>query len=316
MNFYWTGLDRASRTMMQRSEGEMAQPHGSKASMRALRVASLAALIVPVAACSSSDSFNPLNLFSGEKYETKIVPDVPAEELYNQGLAKLDKKDYDGAAKKFADLDKQYPYSQWQRKGLLMTTFSQYQNGSYDDAIASAQRYIGLYPTSPDVAYAYYLAGMSNYNQIPDISRDQARAAKAAANFTQIIEKFPKSEYADDARVKLQVARDQLAGKEMLVGRYYLEEHNYPAAINRFREVLAKYQTTRHAEEALMRLTEAYLALGITNEAQTAAAVLGHNFPDSVWYKDAHARLQSGGLEPHEDKESWISKAFRKFGLG
>lgn len=294
----------------------MAQLHVSKASTRAVRVAAIAALVVPLTACSSGDSFNPFNLFSGEKYETKIVPDVPAESLYNQGLSRLEKKDYEGAAKKFGELEKQYPYSQWQRKGLLMTTFSQYENKSYDDAIASAQRYIGLYPTSPEIAYAYYLAGMSNYNQIPDISRDQARAAKAATFFTQIVEKYPKSEYAEDARTKLQVTRDQLAGKEMLVGRYYLEQRNYVAAINRFREVLAKYQTTRHAEEALMRLTEAYLALGIVNEAQTAAAVLGHNFPDSVWYKDAHARLQKGGLEPQEDKDSWISKAFRKFGLG
>jgi outer membrane protein assembly factor BamD len=302
--------------MLEGIESEMTDPHGPKASARALHVAAIAVLIAPVSACSSSDSFNPFNLFGGDTYKTTIVPDVPAEDLYNQGLARLEKKDYDGAAKKFGELEKQYPYSQWQRKGLLMTTFSQFQNGSYDDAIASAQRYIGLYPTSPDIAYAYYLAGMSNYNQIPDISRDQARAAKAATFFTQIVEKFPKSEYAEDARTKLQVTRDQLAGKEMLVGRYYLEQHNYPAAINRFREVLAKYQTTRHAEEALMRLTEAYLALGITNEAQTAAAVLGHNFPDSAWYKDAYARLQKGGLEPQEDKESWISKAFRKFGLG
>ncbi len=294
----------------------MAQPHLSKASSRALRIAATAALVVPLAACSSSDSFNPFNLLGGDKYETKIVPDVPAEKLYNDGLGRLENKDYEGAAKKFAELEKQYPYSQWQRKGLLMTTFSQYENKSYDDAIASAQRYIGLYPSSPDVAYAYYLAGMANYDQIPDISRDQARAAKAAAFFTQIVEKFPKSEYAEDARTKLQVTRDQLAGKEMLVGRYYLEQHNYAAAINRFREVLGKYQTTRHAEEALMRLTEAYLALGITNEAQTAAAVLGHNFPESAWYKDAYARLQKGGLEPQEDKDSWISKAFRKFGLG
>jgi outer membrane protein assembly factor BamD len=294
----------------------MARRHGSKAATLALRLALTAPLLVSLAACSSSDSFNPFNLFSGEKYETKIVPDVPAEDLYNQGLAKLDKKQYDGAAKKFGELEKQYPFSQWQRKGLLMTAFSQYESGSYDDAIAAAQRYIGLYPTSPDVAYAYYLAGMSNYKQIPDINRDQARAAKAATYFTQIVEKFPKSEYAEDARAKLEVARDQLAGKEMLVGRYYLEQHNFAAAINRFREVLGKYQTTRHAEEALLRLTEAYLALGISNEAQTAAAVLGHNFPDSVWYKDAYARLQKGGLEPQEDKESWISKAFRKFGLG
>ncbi|MGB6176495.1 MAG: outer membrane protein assembly factor BamD [Methylocella sp.] len=274
------------------------------------------AMPLPASAGSWLDSLNPFNWFAGEKYETKIVPDVPAGDLYNQGLARLQSKDYDGAAKKFAEVEKQYPYSRWQRKGILMTTFSQYQNASYDDAIASAKRYIGLFPTSPDVDYAYYLEGMSYYNQIPDINRDQDRAAKAVEIFTLITEKFPKSEYVEDARYKLQVARDQLAGKEMLVGRYYLNRHDYPAAINRFREVLFKYQTTRHAEEALERLTEAYLALGIPNEAQTAAAVLGHNFPGSVWYKDAYALLQGGGLEPHEDQGSWISKAFRKVGLG
>jgi outer membrane protein assembly factor BamD len=198
-----------------------------------------------------------------------------------------------------------------------MTVFSQYQHSSYDDAIASAQRYIALYPTSSDIAYVYYLQAMSYYNQIPEISRDQDRAAKATALFALIVEKYPKSEYAEDSRYKLQVTRDQLAGKEMLVGRYYLNQHNYSAAINRFREVLAKYQTTRHAEEALMRLTEAYLALGITNEAQTAAAVLGHNYPDSIWYKDAFALLKNDGLQPHEDQGSWISKAFlRKLGFG
>jgi outer membrane protein assembly factor BamD len=280
------------------------------------RLASLAVLVFPVAACSGGSSFDPFNMFGGEKYETKLLPDVPADNLYNQGLAQLRKKDYEAAGKTFGDLEKQYPYSQWQRKGLLMTTFSQYQNSSYDDAVASAQRYIGLYPSSPDAPYAYYLAAMSHYNLIPDVSHDQERAQKASILFAQIVEKFPKSEYAEDARYKLQVTRDQLAGKEMSVGRYYLNQRNYTAAINRFREVLGKYQTTRHSEEALMRLTEAYLALGITNEAQTAAAVLGHNFPDSDWYKDAYARLQAGGLQPHEDQGSWISKAFRKMGLG
>jgi outer membrane protein assembly factor BamD len=279
--------------------------------------AAIAAPSLPALAEDSwLDSINPLKIFSGEKYETKIVPDVPAEELYNQALAKLQAKDYGAAAKKFEEVERQYPYSQWQRKAILMTTFSHYQNGSYDDAIASAKRYIGRYSSGPEIDYAYYLEAMSYYNQIPDISRDQERAAKAAEAFGAIIEKFPKSEYAEDARYKLQVARDQLAGKEMLVGRYYLEQHNYAAAINRFREVLFKYQTTRHAEEALMRLTEAYLALGITNEAQTAAAVLGHNFPESQWYKDAFALLQHGGLTPHEDEGSWISKAFKKMGLG
>ena len=153
---------------------------------------------------------------------------------------------------------------------------------------------------------------MSYYQQIPDMSRDQENAAKALDLFQQIVTKYPTSEYTDDSKYKIQVTRDQLAGKEMSTGRFYLNRRNYIAAINRFREVLAKYQTTRHAEEALERLTEAYLALGITNEAQTAAAVLGHNFPDSPWYKDAFAKLQADGLEPNEDPGSWISRTFHK----
>jgi outer membrane protein assembly factor BamD len=285
-----------------------------------LRFAGVGLMALSAAACSSlpssMDAINPMNLFGSEKYTTKVEPDVPAEKLYNQGLSGLSKHDYEASAKKFTELGKQYPYSQWQPKALLMTTFAQYQDGKYDDAIGSAQRYIGLYPSTSDTPYVYYIEAMSYYNQIQDVSHDQDRAAKAATLFGQIVEKFPKSEYAEDARYKLQVSRDQLAGKEMAVGRYYLDKHLYTAAIGRFREVLAKYQNTRHAEEALERLTEAYLALGITNEAQTAAAVLGHNFPDSQWYKDAYALLQGGGLEPHEDEGSWISKTFKKLNFG
>lgn len=273
------------------------------------------ALTLPVAACVSFDSLDPSSWFA-EKYETKVVPDVPPEKLYDQGLAGLQKGDYDAATKKFGDLEKQSQFTQWQRKALLMTAFSQYKKGNYDDAIGTAQRYISLFVKAPDLDYAYYIEAMSYYNQIPDISRDQERAESASKVFAQLVEKFPKSEYADDARYKLQITRDQLAGRDMMIGRYYLEHRDYTGAINRFRDVLAKYQTTRHAEEALMRLTEAYLALGIVNEAQTAAAVLGHNFPNSVWYKDAYARLKEGGLEPHEDKGSWISKAFHKLGVG
>jgi outer membrane protein assembly factor BamD len=275
----------------------------------------VASLALPISACSSPsfdslDSFNPMNLFGGEKYETKVIPDTAPEMLYDEGLAKLNTRDYDKAAKKFQELEKEYTFSQWERKALLMETFSQYQNGSFDDAIGTAQRYIGRYADAPDLDYMYYLEAMSYYNQIPDVSHDQDRAQKASVVFSQIIDKFPNSQYVDDARYKLQVTRDQLAGQEMMIGRYYLNQRNYIAAINRFREVLAKYQTTRHAEEALLRLTEAYLALGIPNEAQTAAAVLGHNFPDSPWYKDAYAKLQEGGLKPQEDPTSWISKAF------
>lgn len=277
----------------------------------AVRFAAVAALVLPVAACSGVSNFDAFGLFGGDKYKTEIVPDVPPDEIYDQGLAHLQKGDAGGAAKQFSDLDKQYPYSQWSRKGVLMTTYAQYNAGQYDDAITSANRYIGLYPSSPDTAYAMYLAGMSMYNQIPDISRDQAQAQKALAMFTQLVQKFPKSEYVDDAQYKIQVVRDQLAGKEMSIGRFYLTRHNYTAAINRFREVLAKYQTTRHTEEALYRLTEAYLGLGISSEAQTAAAVLGHNFPDSDWYHDAYNLLQGGGLQPSENKGSWISKIFK-----
>ncbi len=257
-------------------------------------------------------SLNPANWFQGEKYEAKVIPDVPADDIYNQGLARLKKQDYEAAGKKFGELEKQYPYSQWQRKALLMNAFAQYQNGSYEDAISSAQRYYTLYPSAPDVAYAYYLAAMSNYNQIPDVSRDQERSVKAAQLFQVIAEKFPKSEYAEDSKYKLQVCRDQMAGKEMYIGRYYQGIQNYTAAVNRFREVLAKFQTTRHTEEALMRLTESYLALGIINEAQTAAAVLGHNFPESQWYKDAYALLQDKGLKPQEQPDSWIARMFSK----
>ena len=156
----------------------------------------------------------------------------------------------------------------------------------------------------------YYLAGMSHYNLIPDISRDQERAEKSLRFFTDLVQKYPKSEYVEDARYKIQVTRDQLAGKEMSIGRYYLNRRNYTAAINRFRAVLQNYQTTRHSEEALYRLTEAYLGLGISDEAQTAAAVLGHNFPDGEWYKDAYALLKTGGLAPHENQDSWISKIY------
>ncbi len=155
--------------------------------------------------------------------------------------------------------------------------------------------------------------GMSYFNQIPDATRDQERTELAIKAMEELITKYPKSEYVVDAREKILVARDQLAGKEMNVGRYYLQQRNYTGAVNRFRDVITKYQTTRHVEEALMRLTEAYMALGITNEAQTAAAVLGHNFPDSRWYKDAYVLLESGGLAPREDRASYISRAFQGF---
>jgi outer membrane protein assembly factor BamD len=280
-----------------------------RSSAAILAVAALALSVAPARADIMDSITSGFGLFGGgEKYKTEITPDVPAETLYNQGLAKLHSKDYEGAAKRFGEVDKNYPRSEWSRKALLMTVFSNYEKPNYEEAVTSAQRYIGLYPTSPDTPYVYYLAGMSYYNQVPDVMRDQTAAEKSLVIFAELVQKFPNSEYVPDAKYKMGVARDQLAAKEMQVGRFYLTRKNYPAAINRFHDVLGKYQTTRHTEEALYRLTEAYLAMGVPNEAQTAAAILGHNFPDSQWYKDAHALLKSGGLEPHEYTDSWLSK--------
>jgi outer membrane protein assembly factor BamD len=243
-----------------------------------------------------------------------VIPDEPADKLYNEGLFLLNsKKDPKEAAKKFEEVDRQHPYSEWARKALIMSAFAYYQAGSYDDCINSARRYVTLHPGSSDAAYAQFLIGSSYFDQIPEISRDQERAEKAAQSLEEVVRKYPKSEYAVAAKRKIEIARDQLAGKEMHLGRAMLDERNFNGAINRFKVVVTRYQTTRHVEEALLRLTEAYTALGIMDEAQTSAAVLGHNFPDSRWYKDAYALMQSRGLQPNENKGSWLSQAFKKF---
>jgi outer membrane protein assembly factor BamD len=243
--------------------------------------------------------------------------DEPADKLYNEGLYLMNERhDPKAAGKKFEEVDREHPYSDWARKSLLMQAYSYYQAGDFDNCIGSATRYVTLHPGSPDAAYAQYLIAASHYDQIPDISRDQGRTEKAIAALEEVVRKYPTSEYAISAKAKMEGARDQLAGKEMDIGRYYMGKRDYTAAINRFKRVVTQYQTTRHVEEALARLTECYLAIGIVGEAQTAAAVLGHNFPDSKWYQDAYNLVRSNGLEPSENQGSYISRAFKKLGLG
>ncbi|TMJ47109.1 MAG: outer membrane protein assembly factor BamD [Alphaproteobacteria bacterium] len=245
------------------------------------------------------------------------LSDDPPDRLYNEGLFLLNTKhDFKAAAKKFEEVDRQHPYSEWARKSLIMSAYAYYESRQFDEAITSAKRYVTLHPGSPDAAYAQYLIGSSYFEQIPDITRDQLGTEKALNALDEVVRKFPNTEYAASAKHKIDVAKDQLGGKEMTIGRYYQEKRDYTGAINRFKVVVTQYQTTRHVEEALMRLTEVYMTLGIVDEAQTAAAVLGHNFPDSPWYKDAYRLVKSGGLEPHETQSSWISRAFRKLGLG
>jgi len=266
------------------------------------------ALAASLGACGSLDFFAK---------KEDVAPDAPADKLYNEGLYLLNaKKDPKQAVKKFEEVDRQHPYSEWARKSLIMTSYAYYQAGEYDDCVNSAKRYITLHPGGADAAYAQYLIGSSYFDEIPDITRDQARTDKALAALDEVVRKYPTSEYAISAKQKMEVARDQLAGKEMEIGRYYLKKKDYTGAINRFKVVVTKFQTTRHVEEALMRLTESYMALGIVDEAQTAAAVLGHNFPDSSWYKHAYALVKTNGVEPKENEGSWISKAFKRIGLG
>lgn len=283
----------------------------SKAGFKVAPLASLVAVALLAGACDTVSSLNPFD--TAGRYKQEILPDIPPQTLLNQGLARLERGDSSAAAKSFEDLQKQAAFSPEARRGLLLTVFAHYEGRRYDEAVTAARRFLTLHPSDPNAAYAQYLLAMSHFNQIPDVGRDQERTERALVAFQELVDRYPKSEYVQDARERIIIARDQLGGREMQIGRFYLEQRNFPAAINRFREVVSRYQTTRHVEEALMRLTEAYMALGITTEAQTAAAVLGHNFPDSPWYKDAYALLQAGGLEPRENQQSWLSRAFRGF---
>jgi outer membrane protein assembly factor BamD len=271
--------------------------------MRA-RLLALAVCLVPLGACS---------MFQDK--DKVVIPDQPAEKTYNEALFLLNnKKDYKAAAKRFEEVDRQHPYSEWSRKALLMSAYAHYEGRAYEEAISAGRRYMTLHPATPDAAYAQFIVGSSYYDQIPDVTRDQTRTERAIAALEEVIRKFPNTEYAISAKRKLDVARDNLAGKEMAIGRFYQDKRDFTAAINRFKVVVTQYQTTRHVEEALMRLAEAYMALGIVDEAQTAAAVLGHNFPDSRWYRDAFTLVRTGGSEPRENRGSWISRAFRRLG--
>jgi outer membrane protein assembly factor BamD len=263
--------------------------------------AAVVCLAMPLGACSLWDD--------DDTYKPQVTD--PADLLYNQGLVFLKDGDYTKAAKRFDQLDRQYPMTEWSKKAVLMNAFANYKGAQYDDAITAAQRYIALYPQSPDAAYAAYIYASANYAMIPDVTRDQERTLKALGAFQEIVKRWPTSEYAEDAKFKIQVTRDQLAGREMEVGRFYMKQSNYAGAVNRFKIVVGQLQQTRHVEEALSRLAECYMALGITSEAQTATAILGHNYPDSQWYKDAYTLVKSKGLEPREDEGSWLSRTFR-----
>jgi len=264
---------------------------------------SLVLSLLVFAACSASDT---------ESSDFVAEEIVPPDQLYNQALANLDAGDFGESQKRIDDLNRQHPYSEFSRKSLILNTFINYRQGSYAEAATTGKRFIQLYPGDSDAAYAQYIIGMSYFKQMPHITRDQTVTRQAFEAMNALVEKYPESEYVNDAQNKIRITRDQIAGKEMLVGRYYQERREFLASINRYRRVVEKYPKTRHVEEALARLTESYFSLGLAEEAQNSAAVLGHNFPDSEWYDDSYSLLQTGGLQPKESSNSWLTGLFQK----
>ena len=254
-----------------------------------------------------------LNSLTGRTPDSDKPPeyiDRPVDQIYGDAWKKIRSEDWVGAAKQFDEVERQHPYSIWARRAMLMSAYCYYKANHYTEAISSADQYIALHPGSKEVAYAFYLKSVSLYEQIVDVGRDQSNTEDALTALQDVVQRFPDTEYARDATLKIDLTLDHLAGKEMEVGRYYLRAGDYIGAINRFKAVVEQYQKTSQIAEALERLTEAYYALGLYNEAKSAAAVLGHNYPGSPWYEDAYNLLQSHNMKPEMDEGSWLSKTF------
>jgi len=275
-----------------------------------LRTALLVAGLALLAGCSlfggKDDETNNANKDAANYRERSV------EQLYSDGWRAIYAGAWDLCAAQFNEVDRQHPYSVWARRAMLMSAFCSYQSNNYAGAIATADSYISLHPGSPEVAYAFYIKAIALYEQIVDIGRDQSNTEGALVALQDVVQRFPDTEYARDATLKIDLTNDHLAGKEMAVGRYYLRQGDYIGAINRFRTVIDQYQTTPQIAEALERICEAYYSLGLNSEAQTAAAVLGRNYPGSAWYKDAYNILRGRNLKPMEDRGSWISQAFSR----
>jgi outer membrane protein assembly factor BamD len=258
----------------------------------------VATSVLGLAACGSGDDENTYR-------------EATVEQLYNSGMDALGAGEYRRAAREFEEVDRQHPYSVWASKAQVMAAFSYYQANRYDDAIIALDRFIQLHPGHKDIAYAYYLRALCYYEQIQDVGRDQRITEQALQSLADVASRFPDSPYARDARLKVDLAVDHLAGKEMDIGRYYQKQRQYVAAINRYRTTIDRFQTTSHVPEALHRLVECYLALGVNDEAQAAAAVLGHNYPGSDWYADTYYILQGVDLRPQRKEGSWLDRLFK-----
>ncbi len=256
------------------------------------------ALAAGLAACGSGDD------------EIAYV-ERPPEQIYGEAVQELEERNFIEAAQLFDEVERQHPYSRLATTAQTMAAFAYYEALRYDEAIVTLDRFIQIHPGHEDIAYAYYLRAISYYEQISDVRRDQRMTELALQSLEEVVRRFPETEYARDSSLKLDLTRDHLAGKEMEIGRYYLNQGNMHAAIRRFRTVIEQYQTTSHVAEALHRVTEAYLQLGVIPEARDAAAVLGHNFPGSPWYEDSYALLAEEGYEPSaRAQKGWLARAW------
>ena len=241
-----------------------------------------------------------------------VSEDKAAEEIFNSGEREILRKRYSDAAEKFTEVERLYPYSDWAKRALIMQVYSYHKDQSYDNVVSAANRFIEFHPYDKDVPYAYYLIGLSYYDRVLAIGRDQELAKEALKVFNLIKEEYPESEYASNSEIKFNFLMDHLATKEMEVGRYYLKRSHYAPAINRFRGVIEEFSTTSQVPEALHRLVEAYLSLGLVNEAQTAGAILGYNYKSSNWYERSFELLSSKGLKPKSSGNSWLNKVYRQ----
>ncbi len=277
----------------------------------AARMTALVLVVASLAACGGNRNAGRV---TGSLFNPQEIPfeTYTAEQIFERGEYELSRSQADEAAFYFSEIERLYPYSDWARRALIMQAFSYHSDKDYPNSRAAAQRFIDFYPDDDDAVYAQYLLALSYYDQIDEVGRDQGLTFQALQSLRAVIENYPDSEYANAAILKFDLAFDHLAGKEMEIGRYYLRRDHYTAAINRFRVVVENFQTTSHTAEALHRLVEAYLSLGLNKEAQTAGAILGHNFQSTEWYEDSYKLLTGKGLEPAFFKDNWLGAIYRQ----
>ncbi|WP_203073825.1 outer membrane protein assembly factor BamD [Falsiroseomonas ponticola] len=266
-------------------------------------------LILPIAACSGPSAWDGRQNSLGAARPGATGQDTSPEALYAAGMEELNAERFQRAVQLFDTVEREHPYSAFATNAKLMSAYGEYMRNRYTEALGALDRFIQLHPAHRDIAYAYYLRALCYYEQINDTERDQRTTEQAMAALQDVANRFPNTPYARDARLKMDLARDHLAGREMVVGRFYQNRRLYTAAIGRFRRVIDEYQTTNHVPEALHRLTEIYLALGLTDEARRTASVLGHNYPGSPWYQDSYALLVEGASPAEQDRPGFLRRA-------